>query len=140
MPRDAAHYREMLADNPSASIGASLAARMIATIRGEERDEDIEVNDLQRLLMSRYGEDIAHDDVVALCDADDWSAVDLRGGPRPGAGRPAKFARSSVLSIRVPTDVANRIREADAHDQVAEAAIAIAQTLPAAPRPRKPRP
>lgn len=67
--RNAQHYRDMLARNPDASIGFSLAARMVyASRHGACEDEDCgtdEWREIARDLKRRYGENLTVDEVRA---------------------------------------------------------------------------
>ena len=64
MNRTAAHYRKMLADNPSASVGTTLAARMVYAARHGNADKpDERLKDISRDLMRRYGGQLSPADV-----------------------------------------------------------------------------
>lgn len=64
--RDRAHYLRMLNDNPNATIGVTLAAKMVAAGRNGDIDHlgDVGVVRLvTRALKQKYGETLTPDEV-----------------------------------------------------------------------------
>jgi hypothetical protein len=61
MPRDKAHFLKMLDDNPNATIGVTLAAKMVASPHGENAD----VRSITRELKRQYGETLTPEEVRA---------------------------------------------------------------------------
>ena len=59
--RDEKHYLDMLDRNPNASIGVTLAAKMVASPHGENAD----VRDITRELKRQYGETLTPEEVRA---------------------------------------------------------------------------
>ena len=67
--RDRAHYTDMLDRNPSATIGFTLAAKMIVAAQGSHGDDDEAVRAVARRLHREYGEVLTHEQVRAEMDA-----------------------------------------------------------------------
>jgi len=62
--RDRAHYFEMLTRNQGATIGYTLAAKMVVSVFGAEIPSDHwKVRDTARWLRARYGEVMTVDEV-----------------------------------------------------------------------------
>lgn len=65
--RDIKHYMKMLDENPSASVGHLLAAKMIMAARGvpDVPNSDEELHAASRRLVQTYGESLTNDEVRA---------------------------------------------------------------------------
>ena len=63
--RDRQHYLDMLADNPNATIGFTLAAKMVAAAHDGD-DED--VRNIARRLKREYGEVMTREQVRGEMD------------------------------------------------------------------------
>ncbi len=63
--RDRAHYVRMLDSNPNATIGFTLAAKMIVAACGAKGDEDETTRAVARRLKREYGEALSNDQVRA---------------------------------------------------------------------------
>jgi hypothetical protein len=72
--RDAEHYRNLMADNPGASVGATLAAAAIYAVRHGSCEADDhatpEFRDLVRDLQRKHGENVDAGAVLAEMDAE----------------------------------------------------------------------